>query len=144
MHHISTNKNKKHISYIFDIFQYLFRRSISESIKNDVASGSAKAALIKVVVLHPTTMEKDQCYLISTKRPKEETREDNPKIQADYCNMVTNQIFTYHFLVGIFLLISKTVYSLFVTPSFSLTNRWARKKKICVNAHFLQIVRTEQ
>ena len=147
MHHISTNKDcfktNKHISYIFDRFQYLFRRSISESIKNDGASGSAKAALIKVVVLHPTTMEKDQCYLISTKRPKTAIREDNPKIQADYCNMVTN-IYLLFSSRDILMLISKTIYSLFVTPSFSLTNRWARKKKISVNAHFHQMVRTEQ
>ena len=46
--------------------------------------------LIKVVVFHPTIMEKDRCYLISTKRPKGAIKEDNPKIQADYCNMVQN------------------------------------------------------
>ena len=75
---------------IWNAFSYIFRRAISESIKNDVASEQAKVSLIKVVVSHPTTMEKDRCYLISTKRPKETIKEENPKIQADYCNKVTN------------------------------------------------------
>ena len=57
-------------------------------------------SLIKVVVLHPTTTEKDQCYLISAKRPKDTIKEDNPKIQADYCNRVTNIHIS--FLVGPF------------------------------------------
>ena len=35
-------------------------------------------------------MENDRCYLISTKRPKETTREGDPKFHADYCNRVTN------------------------------------------------------
>ena len=89
--------------------------------KNDVASGSAKLSLIKVVVLHPTTMGKDQCYLISSKRPKETIRENNPKIQADYCNTVP--IFILYFLVGTFYFLHFKNDILFIRYTLILFNK---------------------
>ena len=80
--------------------------------KNNAASKSAKLSLIKVVVLHPTTMEEDQCYMISTKRPKGTMKEDNHKIQAHYCNTVRNIYVSRHSWDNL-----KTLHILFVTPS---------------------------
>ena len=96
-------------------------------------------SLIKVVVSHPTTMEKDRCYLISTKRPKETIKEENPKIQADYCNKVTNIYISFSSRAVV-----KKIDTLFVTLSFCLTNRLMRKKKIYRNAPFHQVARTEE
>ena len=52
--------------------------------------------LIKIVVLDDlTTMEKGQCYLISTTRRKAAIKGKNPKIEAGYCNTVRNIYITF-------------------------------------------------